>query len=139
MIDDWISINEIAEITDNINTIHCDTRDFHCICREDKIDLKDGKETEITKKMYRMQYNISADKIIDWLKGIEKIAGGKGEWRLLNFVGVDCDNWLKYVRMYRNPHKSNLFIVCNRNNVPIEWEKCTEENLIKDQLHFNED
>lgn len=45
---DWIHIDDI-EVTDKVNTIHCDTRDFHCSVREDKIDLRGAKYPEITK------------------------------------------------------------------------------------------
>ena len=44
----WIYIDDI-EVTNNVNTIHCDTRDFHCSVREDKIELSDAKYPEITR------------------------------------------------------------------------------------------
>ena len=44
----WIYIDDI-EVTNNVNTIHCDTRDFHCSVREDKIELRDAKHPEITR------------------------------------------------------------------------------------------
>ena len=48
----WIYIDDI-EVTNNVNTIHCDTRDFHCSVREDKIDLSGTKHPEITRVLHK--------------------------------------------------------------------------------------
>lgn len=133
MEDNWKSLNEIVSL-DNVNSIHCDTRDFHCMMNDKMIDLKDGKNPEIRRCVYDKKYHIPQDAVVEWLKSIEKMAGGKAEWRCLNFDNVECDGWLKYIRLYRNPKFSDVFIVCNRDSKPIEWEKCNEENLKKDQI-----
>ena len=74
----WIYIDDI-EVTDKVNTIHCDTRDFHCSVREDKIDLRDARHPEITKVLHTDKYLIHQDEIKGFLKGLETITGGKGE------------------------------------------------------------
>lgn len=56
------------------------------------------------------------------------------EKRMLNFQGVNCGGWLKYIRLYRNPKNKKMFVVCNRDSEPILWKSCTEENLDKENL-----
>lgn len=41
----WIYIDDI-EITDAVNSIHVDTRDFHCNLLEEKIDLRDRRHPD---------------------------------------------------------------------------------------------
>lgn len=134
MSDEWKYIGTF-DITDDVNVIHCDTRDFHCICHTAPLDTKDGKHREITKRYYNKAYQIKADKIIDWLKCLESMSGGESKWRMLCFDNVSCKGWLKYIRMYRNPKDRDYFVVCNSYNTPITWEQCTEENLHKDGLY----
>ena len=71
----WIYIDDI-EVTNNVNTIHCDTRDFHCSVREDKIELSDKKHPEITRVLHKDKYLIHQDEIKGFLKGLETITGG---------------------------------------------------------------
>jgi hypothetical protein len=131
--DRWKHIGTF-DITDDINVIHCDTRDFHCICETEPLDTKDGKHRDITRRYYNKDYQIKADKIIDWLKGLETMSGGENKWRMLCFDNVGCKGWLKYIRMYRNPKNKDYFVVCNSYSVPITWEQCTEDNLHKNDL-----
>lgn len=122
---DWIYIDDI-EVTDKVNTIHCDTRDFHCSVREDKIDLRDAKHPEITRVKHNNAYFIHQDEIKGFLKGLETITGGKGEWRQMCFK--HCGGWwFKYVRMYRI--KGDYFVVCDQDNVPVMWELMKAANL----------
>lgn len=128
----WIYIDDI-EVTDKVNTIHCDTRDFHCSVREDKIDLRDARHREITRVKHNKAYFIHQDEIKGFLKGLETITGGKGEWRRMAFK--HCGGWwFKYVRMYRI--KGDYFVVCDQYNVPVMWELMKEENL-KDKEYLN--
>ena len=130
----WIYIDDI-EVTDKVNTIHCDTRDFHCSVREDKIDLRDARHPEITKVLHEDKYLIHQDAIKGFLKGLETITDGNEIWSMMNFNGINaCDGWLKYIRMYRV--KGDYFIVCDRNNIPVMWELMIEGNLV-DNEYFN--
>lgn len=81
---DWIYIDDI-EVTDKVNTIHCDTRDFHCAVRKDKINLRDARHPEITRVKHNNAYFIYQDEIKGFLKRLETITGGKGEWRQMAF------------------------------------------------------
>ena len=128
----WIYIDDI-EVTDNVNTIHCDTRDFHCSVREDKIDLRDARHPEITRVLHKDKYLIHQDEIKGFLKGLETITDGNEIWRMMNFNGINaCDGWLKYIRMYRV--KGDYFVVCNNVNVPVDRSLMTEENFIERAL-----
>lgn len=129
----WINLSDL-DVTENVNIIHCDTRDFHCSIIGDYIDTKDGKNRQISRVFYKPDYQIPATDIKDWLLGLRKMSGGYAGWRMLNFIGVDCDGWLKYIRLYRNPKNKKMFIVCNRDSEPILWRNCTEENLDKEYL-----
>lgn len=133
---DWIYIDDV-EITDSINTIHCDTRDFCCKLNEEPINTKDRENRDITKCFHKEEYLIESSKIKEFLKGLERMSGGKGYWRLLDFENVNCGNWLKYIRMYRVPNK-DVFVVCNRDSEPIFYKNCTKENLKEGYLNFEE-
>ena len=125
----WIYIDDI-EVTDKVNTIHCDTRDFHCSVREDKIDLRDARYPEITKVLHKDKYLIHQDEIKGFLKGLETIKDGNEIWRMMDFKGInDGYGWLKYIRMYRV--KDDYFVVYNNVNVPVDRSLMTEGNLIE--------
>ena len=128
----WIYIDDI-EVTDKVNTIYCDTRDFHCSVREDKIDLRDARHPEITRVLHKDKYLIHQDEIKGFLKGLETTTDGNEIWRMMNFNGINaCDGWLKYIRMYRV--KGDYFVVCNNVNVPVDRSLMTEENFIERAL-----
>lgn len=133
----WIYIDDI-EITDAVNSIHVDTRDFHCNLLEEKIDLRDRRHPEITRCKHNNAYMIKADKIKEWLKGLETLTGGKGTWRLMSFRHTPDRGWFKYIRLYRI--KDDMFIVCESHNEPVMWELMKESNLIgKDLLNHMKD
>ena len=128
----WIYIDDI-EVTDKVNTIHCDTRDFHCSVREDSIDLRDARHPEITKVLHKDKHLIHQGGIKGFLKGLETITGGKGSWRMMNFRGIKTGcGWFKYIRAYRV--KGDYFVVCDGDNIPVDRSLMTEENLIGGDL-----
>jgi len=135
----WIYIDEI-EVDNTVNTIHCDTRDFHCTLRDDMIDLKDAKHPEITRVLHNPDYLIDESEIKDFIKNTETITGGKGSWRCMNFNGIKTSNgWFKYIRMYRIKSGSTKFVVCEGGNLPVKWRDMTSNNLIGgDVLNFME-
>lgn len=94
----WIYVDDI-EITDAVNSIHVDTRDFHCNLLEEKIDLRDRRHPEITRCKHNNAYMIKADKIKEWLKGLETLTGGKGTWRLMSFRHTPDRGWFSMMRI----------------------------------------
>ena len=119
---DWKYIDNII-IDDDTKQIHCDTRDFHCLISVVKFELKGNPQ--ITRNMHKPQFRIKRDEIIDFLKHLETISGGKYNWRILSFK--THISWLKYIRIYHI--QNDTFVVCNRDNKPIEWRTLTEENI----------
>ena len=119
----WIPIEDL-EITPEINSIHVDTRDFHCFVSEEK-----GKN-----RIKGQKFPIPVSEIKDWLLGLEKMTGGKGKWRLMDFRRIDSGGWFKYIRLYRNDE--NSFNVCNRDGNQVMWQLMTEDNLNKEGLCF---
>lgn len=43
---DWEYIDDIKSL-EGVNTLHCDTRDFHCMTRDENLDMRDGRNKEI--------------------------------------------------------------------------------------------
>lgn len=123
----WKYIDYIV-INDDTKQVHCDTRDFHCLIADDKFTLKGNPQ--ITRNMHKHKFRIKRDEIVDFLKKLETISGGKAAWRMLSF---DIHtSWLKYIRIYHI--QNDTFVVCNRDNKPIEWRILTEDNLRKEYL-----
>ena len=125
---DWVYIDDI-EITDAVNSIHVDTRDFHCVLSDKKIDLRDRRYPEITRRKHDKAYTIKADEIKEWLRNLETMTGGRGTWRLISFSHVPDRNWLKYIRLYRI--KGDMFIVCEGHNEPVMLALINKSNLVK--------
>lgn len=132
----WVNLDDV-EMNDNVNQIHCDTRDFHCLVKEELIDIKDGRAPEIRKAVHKMEYQIPETEVIGWLNSIRDISGGKeSKWRFLSFNNVGKDEiWMKYLRLYRNPKKKGFFIVCEQQDIPVQWKEFNEENLNKELLN----
>jgi hypothetical protein len=131
----WTYIDNVFKIYRDVKSVHCDTRDF-AVAYSDRLPQKDDNAN-----LYRLlhgskineRFLIHKDRIIPWLKEVETIAGGKAEWRCLNFNGIDTRlGWLKYIRMYR--YNQDMFVVCDSYGDPICWDLCTEENLDKESL-----
>lgn len=113
---DWKYIDDIV-ITDNTQQIHCDTRDFCCKLYEFKLDCI--VHADLSKIAYKEEHLIKTENIIPFLKQLETISGGKGNWRILQFKDLeDVSGWdCKYIRFYRI---DDNWIVCNRDANPIE-------------------
>ena len=118
----WQYIDNLV-IDDNTNQVHCDTRDLNCLVLTDKITLKE--HPQITRNMHKHKFRIKRDEIVDFLKKLETISVGKAAWRMLSFTVYP--SWLKYIRIYHI--QNDTFIVCDRDNKPIEWRTLTVENL----------
>lgn len=75
-----------------------------------------------------VQYQIKTEEILPWLKELEEMTGGKKKWRTLSFNNLNCI-WLKYIRFYK---LFDYWIVCNRDNKPIDWKSCNINTLNKE-------
>ena len=134
--DEWLPIEYFQYIPDGVTAIHCDTRDFHMIMRNDKI------EKDKSKDLYRLLHGakinecflIKRSEIISLLKRIKRISGGECKWRCLNFYTIKTKlGWLKYIRVYY--YKDDYFVVCDGYGEPIKWRTMNEENLEKEYLN----
>lgn len=99
---DWKYIDTYESLPD-ADFIHCDTRDFHILCVEDKEYLKKA-EKEIRKKFgYETLSDCQFDKeeILPMLKDLENKSGGKGSWRHLTLGVTSKIGWLKYIRFIK--------------------------------------
>lgn len=127
---DWTHINNVI-IDDDTRQIHCDTRDFNCLTLDDKLVLKGNPQ--ITRYMHMPKFRIKRSEILEFLKHLETISGGKAAWRMLSFTKDNSySSWLKYIRIYHI--QNDTFIVCDRCNKPIEWRTLTEDTLQKQYL-----
>lgn len=121
---EWVPVENIV-ITPDINSIHADTRDFCCLL------LQENRKEAIKGQ----KYTVEESEIKDWLTNLEKMTGGKGKWRMMNFKGLDTGGWFKYIRMYRNDDHS--FIVCDREGHSVDPRLMTEDRLNRKYLCFH--
>lgn len=135
-IDQWLPIEYFQYIPDSVTTIHCDTRNFNMIMRNEKI------EKDKSKYLYRLLHGakinecflIKRSEIVSWLRNVEEISGGKCQWRCLNFTTIKAKlGWLKYICMYY--YKDDYFVVCDEYAEPIDWRTMNEETLEKEYLN----
>lgn len=124
IITDWSPLEDL-DITPDVTAIYVDTRDFHCFTAHIS-----------PKPLYGRKYLIPETQIKDWLLNLQDMTGGKGDWRMMNFRGIDANGWFKYIRLYR---EGSDFIVCDRGGHSVDWSLMTEENLIKEHLNFMKD
>ena len=100
----WTKLEDL-ELTDTVQCIHCDTRDFHVILshkEEEKIERSDLQ----TVLKYPKRFLFSDSEIIDTLKDLKKRSGGSCKWRMLSFIDdkremVGAGWQFKYLRFYR--------------------------------------
>lgn len=136
MSDTWMPIHEASEAEPLVTAIHCDTRDFAVMYSHTTYTRQDYKE------VYRMlhggkineKFLIPKSEILPWLKEMERISGGRNEWRCLNFTHVKTElGWLKYIRFYR--YKGDMFVVCDSYSTPFDWRGCNEYTIEKEYLN----
>ena len=134
VINDWIYIDDLPQITADIKSLHCDTRSFHVEYSEEPLENGDSLFKVIKYQNANNSAIIEAKDIHPFLKNMETISGGKGKWRMLSFKHVeDTIGWLKYIRLYR--YNESQFVVCNSRREPIDWKSCTENSLYKGCLN----
>ena len=136
MENNWVYIDEVIKLSklftlNVIKELHVDTRSFSCLLLKENSDEDENCSIirKLVKNQNALEKNIieEAD-ILTWVKEIENISGGLGHWRFLNFNTLDVSmDWLKYIRFYR--YNEHQFIVCDSLSYPIEYRKCTIDNL----------
>lgn len=122
---DWIYIGDIKLGMNLEKVIHCDTRDFTIVYdnEEHTFDPKQKSALKLHRKFldvnqYKMSYYTfeSANDIIIWLKQLEEMTGGAGEWRniLLKHGYKEVTGWdLKYIRFFYHEELKVYFAVSN--------------------------
>lgn len=136
MENNWLYIDEVIKLSklftlNVIKELHVDTRSFSCLLLKENSD--EDKNCSIIRKLVKNQNALEKNiieeaDILTWVKEIENISGGLGHWRFLNFNTLDVSmDWLKYIRFYR--YNEHQFIVCDSLSYPIEYRKCTADNL----------
>lgn len=150
--DNWLPLFQFSEntcLSDNIQILHCDTRDFHIIGSSEKSKVykkaecnyeywhNDGlsKLYNLLSKSNRENYAISSNEIVPWLFELCEATGGFDEnWRCVNANVKNCTCWsLKYIRFVKNDKCNDEFIVCNSYLAPIKYKEVIP-NLIKENL-----
>lgn len=148
----WLPIGTFAsdaEIADDVQVIHCDTRDFYILASQNKPEIVKGADCnwedwhnkglsrlhKLFTKTNREKYAISRNEILGWLKNLcEETGGYERDWRCLESDVKDCGCWnLKYVNFVRNDKDRDEFIVCNAYMTPIQYREVIP-NLVKDAL-----
>lgn len=134
---DWIYIDEINEIDyKSLESIHCDTRDFYILLSKNNAKSDEDVFKLLKFKKVPDKFLINKEEVLSFLKNLETISGGRGEWRFLNFDNIDDKlGWLKYIRLYK--YNDNQFIVCDSQSHAIEWKLCTKENLQSKYLNHH--
>ena len=130
----WIYIDDL-DVNNSVNQIHVDTRDFHCLLKDDHLDLRDAKHPEITRVLHNQEYLLHESKVKEFIKNLETITGGKGSWRMMNFNNVPTKlGWFKYVRLYRV--RGEYFVVCEGSDIPVIHSLMNSENLQSKYINF---
>lgn len=101
MANEWLYIDNIDSLPAT-DYVHCDTRDFHVLCVNDKECCRSEKIKELKKLSKTPQpdeYKFRRDEILGTLKALELGSGGPGDWRMLRLKPEVRDiSWLKYIR-----------------------------------------
>lgn len=127
----WIEIQD-AVMTDDIQQVHCDTRDFHAVFTADRYTESDVNTRPWWGVRHDPRFLISQNEVIPFLRKLEDMTGGRGEWRMMNFANVKtfC-GWFKYVRLYR---VSPTHFIVTDGFVAANVSQMNERNLDKEHL-----
>lgn len=93
---EWIYIGDYISLSDT-DFIHCDTRDFHILCIDNKKSLKETLKEIESFDSTGCEY--TKEEILNILKSLELKSGGKKDWRLLSTKSHPT--WLKYIRFVK--------------------------------------
>lgn len=145
----WLPLSQFSEnacLDDNVQVLHCDTRDFHIIGNSEKPKVykkvncsyeywhNEGlyKLYNLLSKPNRENYTISSNEIVPWLfKLCEATGGFDKDWRYVEANVKNCIDWnIKYISFVKNDKCNDEFIVCNSYLMPIKYNEIIP-NLIK--------
>lgn len=138
---DWIYIDDV-KISENTQSIHCDTRDFHVFTTDSvtTIELLDFiKDTKRKPEAYEQCLFDSWEDIKQYLKGIEQATGGKGNWRFVSFdypykgAKYLAQGWHKYFRFAKVDDKWFAYTNEGSNIYIIRKDFVNIDTLIKDE------
>ena len=132
----WMPLHEAPDVSPFIIAIHCDTRDFAVMYSFTTCTQYDHNEVCRLRNSSKIneKFLIKECEILPWLKEMERVSGGRNEWRCLNFTHVKTEmGWLKYIRFYR--YKDEMFVVCDSYSTPFDWRGCNEQTIEKEYLN----
>ena len=127
--DQWQPLENTPFDSDRVQSINCDTRDFHCGWRLDDKRKNKPHLGIISKEEYRNRFFISLEEVKEILIDLRKRSGGDDKkWRMLSFqkqngscLGGGWD--FKYLRFF----KSEFGWYCQPREeakvIKIEWLK----------------
>lgn len=117
-LNDWIPLSEVSYISQNVQFINCDTRDFHVFLSTEPNSNTEHILANITKDS---KYCIKEYSIRALLKSLYKITGGEGDWR---HIQLKDHRWLKYIWFTR--YDDLHFVVSTREGELLEPDKIEE-------------
>lgn len=129
---EWKYIDEYESLP-NTDFIHCDTRDFHIICvnnkgykRETRLELK-----RINTQSMFSDCLFTKDEILKILKDLENRSGGKGNWR---HIQIDDIHWLKYIRFIK--WNDDKYLAYANDDCKILSHELLESSINEEYLNF---
>lgn len=117
-LNDWIPLSEVSYISQNVQFINCDTRDFHVFLSTEPNSNTEHILADITKDS---KYCIKEYSIRALLKDLYKITGGEGDWR---HIQLKDHRWLKYIWFTR--YDDLHFVVSTREGELLDPDKIEE-------------
>lgn len=143
--DEWKYIDEIV-VNENINSFHCDTRDFYIFATE---QFMEKELRDFIEKIKQFPPILEAcifenfDEAKNYLKDLEKASGGKGEWRMLNFnLPVNSSKyfkgWYKYIRFAKTELGWFCYTTEGADHFVIRKDFMNEKTIDKEYLNFIE-
>lgn len=130
---EWIKIRDLV-VTDDIQQVHCDTRDFCAFATSDSYDDNEKATLPWWSVRNDSRFLVAQDEIVQLLCRLEEMTGGEGEWRMMNFKNIKTKTgWFKYVRLYR---VSPTHFIVTDGTYAANISHFTESNLEKEFLCF---
>ena len=117
-LNEWIPLSEVSTISEEVQFINCDTRDFHVFLSTEPNSNTEHILADITKDS---KYCIKEYSILALLKHLQEITGGEGEWRHIQLKDY---RWLKYIWFTR--YDDLHFVVATREGELLDPDKIEE-------------
>lgn len=141
---DWVYIDDVV-VTEEAQSIHCDTRSFHVFTTDENpeyglLTFIDG----IVKKpkVYENCIFKNWEDIKEYLKTLELVSGGKGNWRFLMFnypkpSSKYLKGWHKYFRFVKVDDGWFGYTDQGSDYYVIRRDFVNEETMVKDEVTLN--